>query len=277
MEPLKIFTRVLMWLILIHFIGGFSLLGEGINGNVNKMSLQDSIPTNFEAEWQDTSDISNDSLEKMVPYLDEVEADSKNDLLVLYILAIILASFMSEDLACIGAGMMVANGVMAFWPAAFGAIAGIYIGDFTLYFAGRFLGRSIFTVVPFKWFITEETVNTSVRWFNAKGPYLLFASRFIPGSRFPIYLTAGILKTSFWKFVFYFGLTVLIWTPIFVWISVFAGNEIFTLYEKYDDYAVFIAIGAVVLLFLLYKVLLPLFTVQGRRLVWSRIRKLFNR
>lgn len=250
---------------------------KSANGQINSVNAQDSTFTGYKLEVQDTSKISNDSLEKMVPYLEDVEADSRNELMVLYILAIILTSFMSEDLACIGAGMMVANGLITFWPAVFGAIAGIYIGDFTLYFAGRFLGRSIFTVVPFKWFITEETVDVSVRWFNAKGPYLLFASRFIPGSRFPIYLTAGILKTSFWKFVFYFGLTVLIWTPIFVWISVFAGNEIFTLYEKYDDYAVFIAIGAVAILFLLYKFLLPLFTTRGRRMAWKKLKKLFNK
>ncbi len=267
---------VLLWLIIFQFTGAFSVFGESIDIIESELVSQDSIYTGLSVAEQDTSRSIDDSLKNMVPYLNDVKADSKNELLFLYILAIILSSFMSEDLACIGAGIMVANGLLQFWPAAFGAIAGIYIGDFSLYFAGRLLGRSIFTVVPFKWFLTEKSVNASMRWFNAKGPYILFASRFIPGSRFPVYLTAGILKTPFWKFLIYFGLTVLLWTPLFVWISVFAGNEIFTFYEKYDDYAVIIAIIAIAILFLLYKLLIPLFTARGRRVLWGKIRKLFD-
>ncbi|MDR9415561.1 MAG: VTT domain-containing protein, partial [Gracilimonas sp.] len=138
-------------------------------------------------------------------------------------------------------------------------------------FAGRILGSSIFNIAPFKWFIKKENIESVESWFEHKGPIILVISRFIPGSRFPVYLSAGLLKTSFWKFCLYFGLTALLWTPLFVWISVFAGNEILTYYDKYDDYAIWIMIASILVLFIVFKYLLPLLTSRGRRIAWDKI------
>jgi membrane protein DedA with SNARE-associated domain len=233
--------------------------------SVELILLQDSLQYNQEK----------DSLNEIVPYLDDIEGGPEAELL--YILLIVLTTLMSEDLACIGAGLMVAKGFIEFWPAALASIGGIFLGDFTLYAAGRLLGDSIFKVKPFSWLISEENVERSMTWFETKGPVIFVMSRFIPGSRFPVYLSAGLLNTKFWKFSLYFGLTVLIWTPIFVWLSVFAGNEILTYYEKYEDYAIWILLAALILLFVIYKYLLPLLTSRGRRIMWMKINRLLNR
>ncbi|MGN8226574.1 DedA family protein [Gracilimonas sp. BCB1] len=208
-------------------------------------------------QLSETENINKDSLQKLVPYLDNVEADSENELLVLYMLLIILATFMSEDLACIGAGLMAAQGLIDFWPAAIAATAGIYIGDFTLYFAGRLMGNAIFNIPPFKWMVKKENAYSAEAWFQKKGPVILVLSRFIPGSRFPVYLSAGILKTGFWTFLLYFGLTALLWTPTFVWLSVFAGNELLFFYEAYEEYAVWAALAVFIFIIVLLKYLIP--------------------
>ena len=225
--------------------------------NLQLFSKPDSVVQDSSSQVQDSVKIKKDSLEKLVPYLDDVKADSQNELIVLYMLLIILATFMSEDLACIGAGLMAAQGLIEFWPAAIAATAGIYIGDFTLYFAGRLMGNSIFNVPPFKWLVKKENVYSAEVWFQKKGAVILVLSRFIPGSRFPVYLSAGILKTGFWTFLLYFGLTALLWTPTFVWLSVFAGNEILLFYETYDDYAVWVILAVFIFLMMLLKYLIP--------------------
>ncbi len=226
----------------------------------------------------DTTNIPEDSLEKLVPYLDDVKnRTSASGFPYLIIIAIALSSLVSEDLACIGAGLMVAQGLLEFWPAASGAILGIFVGDFSLYFAGRILGSRVFDIAPFKWFLKKEIIRDAEKWFDHKGPTILVISRFIPGSRLPVYLSAGLLKTSFWKFSLYFGLTALLWTPIFVWLSVFAGNEILSYYNKYDDYAVWIMLVAGILLFVLFKYLLPLLTARGRRIAWEKLQSMLNR
>jgi membrane protein DedA with SNARE-associated domain len=238
---------------------------------------QDSLDLKSLTQPADTSNIDDDSLEKLVPYLDEVEADTKNELVVIYMLLIAFSSFFSEDLAAIGAGLMSANGLIAFWPAAVGVIIGIFIGDFSLYFAGRWVGKPILKLAPFKWMVKEETLDASVKWFKTKGPYILFASRFIPGSRMPVYISAGILDTGFWTFLFYFGGTVLIWSPIFVWFSMIMGNELLSFYEAYDQYAIWVIVTAIPLFYALYKITPLLITTAGRRLLWKKLRILFQK
>ncbi|WP_157939390.1 DedA family protein [Gracilimonas amylolytica] len=249
---------------------------NGIGGKTNTSWEESSFL------WQDslTSDSASnaDSFDRMLPYLNEVksEADSQQELILIYALVILLSTWFSEDFACIGAGLLVANGFIPFWQAAFAAILGIYIGDFAFYLSGRILGTRVFEIAPFKWLISKEAVDKSVKWFNQKGPVLLVASRFIPGSRIPIYLSAGILKTSFWKFLLYFGGTTLIWTPIFVWISRTAGDEIYKFYETYDDYAIWFVLPSILILWGLYKLITPLFTQRGRRILLNRWNRLFK-
>ncbi|MBE79513.1 MAG: hypothetical protein CL670_10195 [Balneola sp.] len=232
---------------------------EGIDKFSYSIVSQDTLSNSlFEPQVPDSNQISKDSLEKLVPYLNRVEKRSGNELLVVYMLLIILSTLLSEDLACIAAGLMVANGLIAFWPAAIAAVAGIFMGDFSLYFAGRLLGNSIFTIPPFKWLVKKENVYSAEAWFEKKGPVILVLSRFIPGSRFPVYMSAGILKTSFWKFLIYFGLTALLWTPTFVWFSVFAGSELLMFYESYEDYALWIILGVFVFLIVFLRYLIPI-------------------
>jgi membrane protein DedA with SNARE-associated domain len=243
--------------------------------STGKLYAQDTTDSNSVSIIEDKT-VSKDSLNKLLPYLDEVKGDSQTDLNVLYVMAIAASSLISEDLAAIGAGIMAANDLIPFWYAALGAILGILFGDYSLYFLGRYLGRPVLGKAPLRWIIKEESIKNSAIWFDKKGPFILFLSRFIPGSRLPVYLTAGILGTGFWKFTLYFGLTVIIWTPIFVWLSMLAGQEIFYMYEAYDQFAIPFIILFIGLLIGFYKVLPLLLTVAGRRLLWNKLKSFFN-
>src|SRR5699024_9723759 len=57
--------------------------------------------------------------------------------LLIILLIIILFTFISEDLACIGAGLLAARGLIDFWRATFACLTGIFIGNVGLYLAGR--------------------------------------------------------------------------------------------------------------------------------------------
>src|SRR4051812_39725445 len=52
-----------------------------------------------------------------------------------------LATFASEDAACIGAGVLVTGGHLGFAEAVLGCGSGIFAGDLGLFFAGRLVGR----------------------------------------------------------------------------------------------------------------------------------------
>lgn len=194
--------------------------------------------------------------------------------LLIIMLIIILGTLISEDLTCIGAGLLAARGLIGFWPATLACLIGIFIGDVGLYLAGRFIGRKAIRKAPFKWIISESSLNKSAEWFNRRGPMIIIASRFLPGSRLPTYFSAGVIKAGFWMFIFYFLLSVVIWTPVLVGVSMLLGNELLRYFSLYQDFAIWAFLALVLLLVVIAKVIIPAFSYRGRRFLISRYRRL---
>lgn len=194
--------------------------------------------------------------------------------LVIIMLIIIFSTLISEDLTCIGAGLLAARGLIGFWPATIACFIGIVVGDVGLYLAGRFLGRPATKKAPFKWFISDKDLIQSAEWFESKGGAIIIATRFLPGSRLPTYFSAGVIGAGFWMFISYFLLAAAIWTPMLVGISELLGNKLLGYFSLYKDYALWVVLGALVLLVVVIKVVVPVFTHKGRRILLSRYRRL---
>lgn len=207
------------------------------------------------------------------PFSNVEFAKFKGVSLLIIMLIIILSTFITEDLTCIGAGLLVARGLIGFWPAVLACFLGILIGDVGLYIAGRLLGRQAVKRAPFKWFLTEKDLEKSARWFRAKGPAILVAARFLPGSRMPAYFSAGVIRAGFYMFITYFILSGIIWTLLLVGVSELLGNRLIHYFTLYQDYAIWVLIGAITTIILLIKVIIPSFSYRGRRLLVSKYRK----
>jgi membrane protein DedA with SNARE-associated domain len=194
--------------------------------------------------------------------------------LALTLISIALATLISEDLACISAGLIASKGIIGLFPAIMASFLGIFIGDILLYLAGRYIGQPALTRVPLKWVIKEEDVSKATRWFSAKGPAIIISSRFLPGSRLPTYFSAGMLGTGFWRFTIYFSMAAALWTPLLVGLSSLVGNQVFVYYDRVKNYGIFIVVATVLLIWLSLKLVLPLFTRHGRRRLLSLCRRL---
>lgn len=194
--------------------------------------------------------------------------------LAIIMIIIVLSTFISEDLTCIGAGLLAARGLIGFWPATTACLIGIFVGDMALYMAGRLFGRRAVEKAPFRWLLNERDLQKSAQWFKVKGPAIIIATRFLPGSRLPTYFSAGVLKANFWMFAFYFLLAAIVWTPMLVGISQLLGNELLRYFSLYQDYALWVFLGAIVFLIMIVKVIIPVFSYKGRRLLISRYRRL---
>lgn len=197
------------------------------------------------------------------------------NLFVLFIL-IVAATLVSEDLACIGAGLLVARGTLTFAAGFSAAFFGIVIGDVLLYALGRGLGRSIVRRAPFRWFLPEEKLLRGSAWFKRSGIRVIFASRFVPGSRLPTYVAAGILRAPFWSFLFYFLLASLLWTPIVVGLSSVLGNEILRYYDTFEAFAIWVLLGLIASIYAFVHIVVPAFSHAGRRRLISRWRRITN-
>ena len=84
--------------------------------------------------------------------------------------------------ACIGAGILVAGHAMPFWPAVAACMAGIFSGDILLYLGGRWIGQPVIRRIPFRWLVREADVIRCEEWFRSRGPLVILASRFTPGT-----------------------------------------------------------------------------------------------
>jgi membrane protein DedA with SNARE-associated domain len=192
--------------------------------------------------------------------------------------ALFLGTFASEDLTCVAAGILVARGEVSF-PVAVGACAaGIFVSDIGLYLLGRLAAAGL---VRWSWVRARLPGRDSsgARWrraFDRHGGKFVFASRFVPGSRLPAYLTAGAIGWSFRRFALLLAVAALLWTPILVGLAAWSGAAIEGALAAYGRFA-WLAVPAVLLLGFLFARVVPLlFSGRGRRLLlgrWLRLRR----
>jgi len=185
--------------------------------------------------------------------------------LLLLIVLIAVATLVSEDLTCIGVGLMIAQGRIEFVPGLFGCFVGIFVGDLLLYAAGRVLGRPALDRPPLSWWLRPEQVELSSDWFRRRGAIVIGLSRFVPGTRLPTYFAAGMLRTGLWSFTFYFFLAVALWTPLLVGLSMVIGERAFGYFESLQRHLLpaLLLIGMWILV--MVKLILPALTLRGRR------------
>ncbi|MEM9388281.1 MAG: VTT domain-containing protein [Pseudomonadota bacterium] len=189
-------------------------------------------------------------------------------LLALLVL-LMLATYVTEDLTCITAGLLVARGVLGFWPATFACLLGIFTGDLALYFVGRALGRPALKRRPLRWLLTPSQLTHSETWFERRGPAVILLSRLVPGSRVPCYVAAGVLGMPFARFAAYFALAATLWTPLLVGLAWRVGESAVRWIEMWGAWGVPISIAALGALYLGVRTTTSLATHRGRRLLYA--------
>lgn len=193
--------------------------------------------------------------------------------LFLFLMSISLATLISEDLTCVVTGLMIANGTLT-WGQGLGAcLSGILVGDFLLYLAGRKMGRPALRKIPLRWMMNPIKLKETEDWFHRRGGMAILVSRFVPGTRLPAYVAAGILGVSYLKFCFFFMVAAVIWTPALLWLSVLLAGKMLFWIERYHHIAPAIVFGALLFYLGIQHLILPAMTWRGRRKLvgrWNR-------
>ena len=106
--------------------------------------------------------------------------------------AIILLSFVSEDAAIISSAWSIFGGPIS-WPLGFAAcFAGIWLGDLGLYSLARCAGKNVLRSRWLARLADPATITRCEKTFTQNSTFTLIATRFIPGTRLPTYLAAGL-------------------------------------------------------------------------------------
>jgi membrane protein DedA with SNARE-associated domain len=157
-----------------------------------------------------------------------------------------LGTFILEDVAAVGAGLLLATGGIS-WPAAFAAcFLGIWMGDAGLYALARYAGRGWFERSSLRRFAAK--VADSERWFTQRGTPILIFSRLVPGARLPTYLAAGFLRVPLPRFLLITGIASSVWTLAILFFAQTFGERLANWIGAYK-HAGFLLLGGGVVLF----------------------------
>jgi membrane protein DedA with SNARE-associated domain len=140
-----------------------------------------------------------------------------------------VGTLVSEDLTSISAGLLARDGVIDLLPAIAACTVGVYVGDLGLWALGR-VGRR--RALRWKWAARRVEpamlASLSARLDGRMGLAVL-ASRFLPGSRLPMYLAFGISGRRPWAFAAWSFVAVLLWTPLLVFLTAVYGASLTSL------------------------------------------------
>lgn len=145
------------------------------------------------------------------------------------LLALLLCSIgapLPEDITLVAGGVIAglgyANVHLMFLLALFGVLA----GDLTMFGLGHHFGARILRWKLVARLLTPARYALVQGKFEQYGNRLLFTSRFLPGMRTAVFITAGLThRVSVWRFLLFDGIAALVSVPIWVYLGYFGANN----------------------------------------------------
>jgi len=186
---------------------------------------------------------------------------------VIQLVALVLASYILEDATSITAGILWGQGILS-GPVTFvGVLLGIVSGDLLLYALGRGIGRHLLNLPLIRGIVSEADVQRWQQWFERRGLWVVLATRFVPGTRLPCYLSAGVLRVNPWRFALAATLSALAQSVVVLPLAAQAGAVMLERFAFFREtiVGVLILIGCI---WLCFRLLPILFDPVRRRLLW---------
>ena len=147
---------------------------------------------------------------------------------MLTILAVVIGTFASEDLTCIATGLLIQRGQMGVGAGILACTSGIFAGDVGLWALGRVFGR---TALVWPWAarrLQTQRIDELREWLLRHAAGAIVASRFMPGTRFALYVMSGVLRLPAVVFMLWALIGALLWTPTIVLLTATLGDTFVT-------------------------------------------------
>jgi membrane protein DedA with SNARE-associated domain len=194
----------------------------------------------------------------------------------LQLAVIVLATFLSEDLTCIGTGLLVRCGQVDLLVGLVGCYLGILVGDLGLWSAGRLAGIGL---VRRRWLdrlLPPQRLNDLAAWFDRRGWIAVLAARFLPGTRLPLYVAAGVLGRRADRFLLWAALAGLLWTPLLVLAAALLGPVVVGPFLFFLGPGWPALLAAVMVVFLAVRLAALVSTAQGRGQLVAKVSRLWR-
>jgi membrane protein DedA with SNARE-associated domain len=131
-----------------------------------------------------------------------------------------------EDIVLAFTGYAVHLQVMPLWLGIAVGMAGVLIGDSTLFFIGRRYGERVLRFRLIRRMLPPPRLEKIQRLYQRYGSRVLFTARFTPMLRAGVFLFAGWARVSYAKFLATDGSAALISVPAIVVVTYLLGDQI---------------------------------------------------
>jgi membrane protein DedA with SNARE-associated domain len=186
-------------------------------------------------------------------------------------LAIILGTFVSEDATCVATGLLIQRGTVGLTSGILACVTGIFLGDLGLWALGRVFGGAI---LRWSWAVrrfSHQAIHDARAWLDRHAAGAIIGSRFLPGTRFVVYVIAGVLGLPGLVFSIWSLLAALLWTPTVVLLSASLGDAFARRAAPIVGSAWSSRVSAAILLFATLRVLRKAATADRRRRISARL------
>lgn len=138
--------------------------------------------------------------------------------------AIVLGTFASEDLTCIGTGLLIQRGQIGVTAGILACTIGIFLGDVGLWILGRGAGAAVLTWPSIARRVPQERWAHARSWLDRHAAGAIVGSRFLPGTRFALYVLSGVLRLPLAVFATWALVASVLWTPTIVLLTAALGD-----------------------------------------------------
>src|SRR4051794_26231869 len=145
-------------------------------------------------------------------------------MLMLTFFAIAVGTFASEDLTCVATGLLIQRGQVGVTTGILACTLGIFVGDVGLWAVGRLFGTA---ALAWPWTarrLQHHTLRDVRAWLDTHAAGAIVASRFLPGTRFALYVMSGVLRMPLAVFSLWALIASLLWTPTIVLLTATLGD-----------------------------------------------------
>jgi membrane protein DedA with SNARE-associated domain len=186
------------------------------------------------------------------------------------------STLISEDLACILAGQLIARGSISAPVGIAGCFLGIFLGDFGLWLLGRWVVRR-FIAWPWAVRLVEKARVRKIASFPGdRLGVIVSAARFIPGMRLPTYIALGAVGVEGAPFALWTFLAASIWTPLVVLLVARFGDAVVRPLQAYFSASWIVLIPAVLIGLLIIRLLTSCLTELGRAKLITTISRIWR-
>lgn len=124
-----------------------------------------------------------------------------------------------EEIPVLTSAVLAQAGHLDPWWALSACMFGIMSGDTIMYYLGRRWGTHVLDHRLSRKLLTPDRQRKIQRYFSRHGARIIFAARFLPGIRAPIFLSAGTMGVSFWLFLAMDGGAAVLSIPLSFWLA----------------------------------------------------------